>query len=130
MEEQPPEAVILNQGTNSNRNIGAGTASHLCGSLLALVITPVAVWIVPLILYSTNDSEDAVLKHHLAQSLNASATFSIAFIIHFVLMWVCLGFITVAAHWIMYVIWSVNANNALKAGQMYDYPFTINIVSP
>ena len=129
MEEQRPEPVILNQGTNSNRNIGNGTASHLCGSLLNLVF-PFFSWIVPLILYASNNSEDTILKHHLAQSLNASITFSLALLVHTVLMFVCLGFITVLAHWIMYLIWSVSANNALKARQMYNYPFTINFVSP
>ena len=129
MEEQRPEPVILSQGTNSNRNIGNGTASHLCGSLLNLVF-PFFSWIVPLILYASNNSEDTILKHHLAQSLNASITFSLALLVHTVLMFVCLGFITVLAHWIMYLIWSVSANNALKARQMYNYPFTINFVSP
>ena len=129
MEEQRPEPVILSQGTNSNRNIGNGTASHLCGPLLNLVF-PLFCWVVPLILYSTNSDEDPILKHHLAQSLNASITFSLALLVHTVLMLVCLGFITALAHWIMYLLWSVNANNALKARQMYNYPFTINFVSP
>ena len=129
MEEQPPQAVILNQGTNSNRDIGNGSASHLCGSLLNLIF-PYFCWVVPLILYSTNNSEDTILKHHLTQSLNASITFSLALIIHTVLMLVCLGFITALVHWIMYLVWSVNANNALKARQMYNYPFSINFVSP
>ena len=129
MGEQRPEPVILSQGTNSNRNIGNGTASHLCGPLLNLVF-PLFCWVVPLILYSTNSDEDSILKHHLAQSLNASITFSLALLVHTVLMFVCLGFITALAHWIMYLLWSVNANNALKTGQMYNYPFTINIVSP
>ena len=129
MEEQRPEPVILSQGTNSNRNIGNGTASHLCGPLLNLVF-PLFCWVVPLILYSTNSDEDPILKHHLTQSLNASITFSLALLVHTVLMFVCLGFITALAHWIMYLLWSVNANNALKARQMYNYPFTINFVSP
>ena len=57
MEEQPPQAVILNQGTSSNRDIGNASASHLCGSLLNLIF-PYFCWVVPLILYSTNNSED------------------------------------------------------------------------
>jgi len=129
MDGERPEPVILKQGTNSNRNTGNGTASHLCGSLLNLVF-PLFCWVVPLILYSSNNSEDTILKHHLAQSLNASITFSLALLIHTVLMLVCLGFITALVHWIMYLVWSVNANNALKAGQEYNYPFTINFVNP
>ena len=129
MEEQPPQAVILNQGTSSNRDIGNASASHLCGSLLNLIF-PYFCWVVPLILYSTNNSEDSLLKHHLTQSLNASITFSLALIIHTALMFVCLGFITALVHWIMYLVWSVNANNALKVGQKYNYPFTINFVNP
>ena len=129
MNEQPPQVVFINQATNPNRDIGSGTASHLLGSLLNLMF-PLFSWVGPLILYATNSNEDAILKHHLAQSLNASITFSLALLIHGALMFVCLGFITAMVHWIMYVIWSVNANNALKAGQMYDYPFTISFVTP
>ncbi len=129
MNEQPPQAVVINQVTNSNQNSGMGTASHLLGSLLNLIF-PLFCWVGPLILYATNNNEDTILKHHLAQSLNASITFSLALLIHIALMLVCLGFITVLVHWIMYVIWSINANNALKAGQMYDYPFTISFVNP
>ena len=129
MEEERPEPVILRQRTNSNPKIGNGTASHLCGSLLNLVF-PYFSWVVPLILYASNNNEDTILKHHLAQSLNASLTFSLALLIHTVLMLVCLGIITALVHWIMYLVWSVNANNALKARQMYNYPFTINFVSP
>lgn len=129
MEDQRPKPVILGQGVNSNRNIANGTASHLCGSLLNIVF-PLFCWVVPLILYSTNSDEDPILKHHLAQSLNASITFSLALIVHTVLMLVCIGFITAVAHWIMYLLWSVNANNALKAGQKFDYPFSINFVNP
>ena len=130
MDGERPEPVILKQGTNSNRNTGNGTASHLCGSLLNLVF-PLFCWVVPLILYSSNNSEDTILKHHLAQSLNASITFSLALLIHSVLIALfCLGLITGLVHWIMYLVWSVNANNALKAGHEYNYPFTINFVNP
>ena len=130
MEEQRPEPVILSQGANSNRNIAMGTASHLCGSLLVLVVNIFA-WIAPLIFYASNNSEDPILKHHLAQSLNASLTFTIMLIPHAIIFIFSLGicFFTGPIHWICYLIWSINANNALKAGQTYNYPFTINFVS-
>jgi len=131
MNEQPPPVVVFNQDTNPNRDIGLGTASHLLGSLLNLVVPGLA-WIGPLILYATNNNEDAILKHHLAQSLNASITFSIALLLHFLITVLTLGLccFTGLIHWVLYLIWSVNANNALKAGQMYDYPFTISFVTP
>ena len=131
MNEQPPQAFVINQTPNPNRDIGLGTASHLLGSLLNLVMPGLA-WIGPLILYATNNNEDAILKHHLAQSLNASITFSIFVIPHFIILILSFGlcFWTGIIHWVLYLIWSVNANNALKAGQMYDYPFTISFVTP
>jgi len=125
MEEQSPSVVFVHK----DRETGNGTASHLCGSLVNLIF-PFFSWVVPLILYSSNTSEDTILKHHLAQSLNASLTFTLALLVHTALMVFCLGFITVLVHWIFYLVWSVNANNALKAGQMYNYPFTINFVNP
>ena len=97
-----------------------GTLSHILGPLVG--------FIVPLILWAVKSpnlkEEDPLLNSHLSESLNASITFLIAAIIHSVLSVVLIGCLTFAVHWVLYLIWAINANSALQAGQEYRYPFT------
>ena len=129
MNEQPPQAVIINQVTNSNR--GIGTLSHIIGPFgifiggLGLFI-PLIIWLI-----KTNDYQqtDPLLESHLRESANASLTFFFAGIVHSILIFVFfIGCFTIAVHWLLYLIWAINANSALKAGQGYQYPFTIHIL--
>ncbi len=102
----------------------AGTLSHILG--------PIAGFLAPLIIYAIRSpnlkEEDPLLELHLVESLNASITFLIAVIIHSVLSVVLIGCLTFAVHWVLYLIWAINANSALNAGKEYKYPFTYRFV--
>ena len=101
-----------------------GTLSHILGPLVGFIV-PLIIWAVK----SPNlKEEDPLLNSHLSESLNASITFLIAAIIHSVLSVVLIGCLTFAVHWVLYLIWAINANSALQAGQEYKYPFTIRFL--
>ena len=101
-----------------------GTLSHILGPLVGFIV-PLIIWAVK----SPNlKEEDPLLNSHLSESLNASITFLIAAIIHTVLSVVLIGCLTFAVHWVLYLIWAINANSALQAGQEYRYPFTIRFL--
>lgn len=127
MDEKPP-VIRLNEPA-PDRSIG--TISHILGPVITLLF-PFFGWLAPLIIWLVKSDEvsnqDPLLASHLKGALNASVTFTIALIIHTILMFVLIGCLTVAVHWILYLIWAINANSALKAGQEYEYPFTINLV--
>ncbi|MFL2965171.1 MAG: DUF4870 domain-containing protein [Candidatus Poseidoniales archaeon] len=116
MDERPP--VVHLGGKTPDR--AAGTLSHILG--------PITGFLAPLIIYAIRSpnlkEEDPLLESHLVESLNASLTFLIALIIHSFLMMLCIGFVTFIAHWILYMVWAINANSALQAGREYRYPFT------
>ena len=101
-----------------------GTLSHILG--------PIVGFLAPVIIYavkSTNlKEEDPLLESHLSESLNASLTFLLAAIVHTFLSVVLIGCLTFAVHWVLYLIWAINANSALQAGQEYRYPFTYRFV--
>ena len=40
-------------------------------------------------------------------------------------MLVLIGFLTMLAHWVCYLVWSIQANSAMKRGEQYQYPLTI-----
>ena len=120
MDEDPPQAVILKQVDNS-KDITLGTLSHILGPLVG--------FIVPVLIYATYKGDDEILKLHLQEATNASLTFLIAAIVHSVLMALIIGCLTFPVHWLMYLIWAINANSALNAGQEYRYPFTIRFIS-
>ena len=118
MEEQPPPVQIINS-PGSDRQLG--TLAHILGPILG--------FLVPLIIYATYDKGDELLKSHLIQATNASITFTIAAIVHSFLMVILIGCLTFPVHWVLYLIWALNANSALNAGQEYQYPLTIQFIS-
>ena len=97
-----------------------GTLSHILG--------PIVGFLAPVIIYAAKSpnlkEEDPFLESHLSESLNASLTFLLAAIVHTFLSVVLIGCLTFAVHWVLYLIWAINANSALQAGQEYRYPFT------
>lgn len=120
MDERPP-VIHLGQKTPDR---SMGTLSHILGPIVGF-LAPLIIWAVR----SPNlEEEDPLLNSHLSESLNASLTFLIATIVHGFLSIILIGCLTFAVHWILYLIWAINANSALKAGQEYRYPFTIRFL--
>ena len=120
MDEDPPQAVILKQVDNS-KDKTLGTLSHILGPLVG--------FLAPVLIYATYNGDDDFIKLHLQEATNASLTFLIAAIVHSFLMALLIGCLTFPVHWLMYLIWALNANSALNAGQEYRYPFTIRFIS-
>ena len=127
MDVKPP-VIRLNQPA-PDRSLG--TISHIISSITCLVI-PMMGWLPALIIWLIKSdkvaAQDPLLASHLKGALNASVTFTIATIVHGVLAIVLIGCLTFAVHWLLYLIWSINASSALKAGQEYKYPFTIELL--
>lgn len=91
---------------------------------------PIA-FLIPMISYLMKNSEqvnrDELELDHMRQASNASITIAIASIVHGALMLILVGFLTMAAHWVCYLVWSIQANSAMKRGEQYQYPLTIQL---
>jgi len=86
-------------------------------------------WVGPLIVYLTAKPEQPFVRHHAVEELNFQLTLVIAYVVSFVLMVFCVGFITFVVVWILNLVFpivaAINANN----GQWYRYPINIRMVS-
>jgi len=102
-----------------------GTFAHIGGPLLGFVI-PLILWAV------TKDKakeQDPLLYEHLQEALNAGLTFLIATFVHLVLALVLIGCLTGTIHWILYLVWAIQANSALGRGERFHYPLTIRFIT-
>ena len=113
----------------SNRSMGS--ISHLCGSIGALV-TGLGV-LIPLLIWAIEGSkakrDDPLLEEHLKESANAAITFILALVLHGVLMLVLIGFVTLLVHWVLYIIWTIKATQALGNNLQYRYPLSLRIIT-
>ena len=113
----------------SNRSMGS--VSHLCGSIGAIVtglglLVPLLIWAIE---GSKAKRDDPLLEEHLKESANAAITFILALVLHGVLMLVLIGFVTLLVHWLLYLIWTIRATQALGNNQQYRYPLTIRVIT-
>ena len=117
VDERPP--VIKLQNESKDRSLGS----------LAHILGPLVGFLAPVLIYATYNGDDEFLKSHIREATNASLTFLIAAIVHSFLFVILIGCLTFPVHWLMYIIWAINANSALNAGQEYNYPLTIRFIS-
>ena len=107
-----------------------GSISHLCGSVGAL-ISGLGL-LVPIFIWGTEGSQakqnDPLLEEHLKESANAAITFILALVVHGLLAIVLIGILTAIVHWLLYLIWSIRATQALGNNQQYRYPLSIRII--
>lgn len=104
---------------------GMGTLAHIGGPLLGFIV-PLIVWAV------TKDkarAQDPLLEEHLREAMNAGLTFLIAIFVHSILTIVLIGCLTGFIHWVLYLVWAIQANSALNRGESYQYPLTIRFIN-
>jgi uncharacterized Tic20 family protein len=116
--QQAPQAQYASPNQPADRSMG--TLSHILGPF---------VWLVPLIVYLVKNGEqvnrDEFQLAHLRESANMALTWLIATFIHGLLMLVLIGILTFMVHWILYIVWAIQANSAMGRGEMYSYPLCI-----
>ncbi len=88
---------------------------------------------VPIFIWGIEGSQakqnDPLLEEHLKESANAAITFILALVVHGLLALVLNGILTAIVHWLMYLVWTIRATQALGNNQPYRYPLTIRIIS-
>jgi uncharacterized Tic20 family protein len=106
---------------------GTATLAHALGAIGFLV--PCFGWVGPLVVHLTAKPEQAFVRHHSAEELNFQLTLVIAYVASFVLMFVCVGFLTFVVVWIMNLVFPIIAAVAANKGEWYRYPINIRMVS-
>ncbi|ASD22034.1 MULTISPECIES: DUF4870 domain-containing protein [Cryobacterium] len=69
------------------------------------------------------------IRAHAATALNFQITLAIAYLVGSILTVILVGFLILAAAWILSIVFSIMAAIAANKGEWYTYPLTIKFVS-
>ena len=69
------------------------------------------------------------IRAHSATALNFQITMAIGFAVSFVLTAIIIGYVTMAAVWVVLVVFSIIAALAANRGEGYTYPLAFRFVS-
>lgn len=72
--------------------------------------------------------ESPFAQQEAKEALNFQILLAIAYLVSFLLMFVCVGFITFVAAWIVAIVFGVQGAMANNQGRAYRYPFNWRIV--
>jgi uncharacterized Tic20 family protein len=93
-------------------------------ALLAHLLTIVASWVAPLIIWLVKKDESKFIELHSVEALNFQITVFIAYIV--------IGAVTFGIGsllvWVVSIIFSVIASTKANKGELYRYPISIRII--
>lgn len=99
-------------------------------AILAHILTIVAWIIAPLIIYLINkDTSNNFATEHAKESLNFQLSFTLYYIIGFILMLLIVGIFIVAALGILQLVFVIIATVKAANGEPFRYPMTIRFIS-
>ncbi|MBN2372036.1 MAG: DUF4870 domain-containing protein [Vicinamibacteria bacterium] len=105
--------------TKDERNLGM--LAHLLG-IFSGFIGPLIIWLI-------KKDESAFVDDQGKESLNFQLTLLIAYFVSFVLMFLCVGYFTFLAAWVVGIIFSVIGTTTANRGERYRYPICIRMIS-
>ena len=96
--------------------------------LLSHVLTFVAGFLAPLVIYLVKKDESEYVKKHAVESLNFQISIAIYLFVSFILMFVIIGIFLMIAVGMLAFIFVIIATIKAAEGKFYQYPFTIRLV--
>ncbi|KQX07099.1 MULTISPECIES: DUF4870 domain-containing protein [unclassified Leifsonia] len=69
------------------------------------------------------------IREHTATALNFQITLLIVYVVGSILTLILIGFLILAAAWVLAIVFGIIAAVKANAGQLYTYPLTIKFVS-
>jgi len=102
-------------------------AAHL-GTLVG-VLMPFTNVAVPLVLWLVKRDESAFVGENARESLNFQISMTIWFTVAFLLTWILIGYLLLAALAVFDFVVVVLASLRASEGHVYRYPFTLRLVS-
>lgn len=97
-------------------------------ALLSHILTLVASFIAPLVIYLVKKDESQYITAHAKESLNFQITLIIAYIVCGILVVVLIGIVLLFALWIANLVLVIIASIKANEGKFYKYPFSIKFV--
>jgi uncharacterized Tic20 family protein len=97
-------------------------------ALLSHILTLVAWFIAPLIIYLLKKDESTFVAEHAKESLNFQITVGIGYIISFILMTLLIGVLMIAVLGVVALILIIVATIKASEGKIYRYPFNLRLI--
>ncbi len=85
-------------------------------------------WISTLVIYLVMKDRGGFIRHHSATALNFHITMALAMIVGYILTIVFVGFLVIAAVYIVIIIFAIMAAIAANKGEQYTYPLSIKFI--
>ncbi len=96
--------------------------------MLAHILTIVASFIAPMVIYILKKDESSFVTAHAKESLNFQLTVIIAYFISFILMFILIGFPLIILVSLGSLILVIIATVRVSEGKLYKYPFCIRFI--
>jgi len=96
--------------------------------MLAHILTIVASFIAPLVIYILKKDESSFVTAHAKESLNFQLTLIIAYFISFILMFILIGIPLLILIGLGSLILIIIATVRVSEGKLYKYPFCIRFI--
>jgi uncharacterized protein len=102
--------------------------AHFGGALGMFVGAGTAGWVPPLIALLVQGNKSPAARAHAVAALNFQLLWSIVGVVGWALVCIVIGFLGVAAAWIMGIVFGIIAGLRANEGQLYKYPMTISLI--
>jgi uncharacterized Tic20 family protein len=116
-------------GSEEQVTYGTPTQDEKTMALLAHILTFVAGFIAPLVIYLVKRDESKFVSDHAKESLNFQISLCIYFFISFLLIFVLVGILLMIALGFFTLVLVIVACIKASEGKIYRYPFTIRFLS-
>ncbi len=120
MTQNTPPAYVAPQPLSQSDERLWATLIHVGGIITGFIS--------PLVGYLVLKDRSAFVREHAKTALNFQITLAIAYVVGWVLAFVLIGFLLIAAVWIVNIVFSIIAAIAANKGEPYKYPLTIQFV--
>jgi uncharacterized Tic20 family protein len=121
---ETPETPSEQQGFDEELSKDATTfamLAHLLGAIIGF-LGPLIIWLI-------KKDEHPFVDDQAKEALNFQLVILIGYVISSALTFVCIGFITLPALWLISVIFGIIGAVKANNGELYRYPFNIRMIS-
>lgn len=113
---------------NESQPIAPPTQDEKTAAILAHILTVIAGFIAPLIIYLVKKDESPFVVDHAKESLNFQITMFICYIISFILIFILIGVFLLFVLGIIHLVLVIVATIKASEGKQYKYPFNIRFI--
>ncbi|MCF8244435.1 MAG: DUF4870 domain-containing protein [Saprospiraceae bacterium] len=104
------------------------TSDEKTMALLSHILTIVAGFVAPLVIYIIKKDESPYVRRHAVESLNFQISMAIYAFASFILMIIVIGVFTLMAVGVMAFVCAIIATVQANEGKFFKYPLTIRLV--